>query len=126
MKRAAIILAHGSRLEAANEEICSIVDQLQKIDAGMIYGPAFMSFGEPDLSGAIEEMVSRGVQDIVIMPFFIGLGSHISRDIPELLKREKSKHPHLELKVTEPLAGHPGLIDIILDRVRDVSSLKHV
>ena len=126
MKQGAIILAHGSKRKAANEEIYSMVREIQERDEEMLYEAAFMSFGEPDIPAAIARLASRGVQSIIIMPFFLGTGNHISQDIPELLRQEKRKYPELDLKMAVHLAGHPGLIDIVLDRIRDVSSLKRV
>ncbi len=119
LKQAAIVLAHGSKKEAANQEISKMLDQIRSRDSEMLYQAAFMSFGEPDIPAVVSDLVSQGVTRIIVMPFFLSTGSHISQDIPQQLEHEKEKHPEVEIILTEHLAGHPALVDVVLDRIRE-------
>jgi hypothetical protein len=45
---------------------------------------------------------------------------HLERDLPPLVDRISKKNRNIQVLVTESLDGHPGLVQILADRVRAV------
>ena len=85
---------------------------------------AFLEGGRPDLSAAVGELASRGVSRVVVIPYFLTLGLHLQRDLPRLAGEARRAHPGMEVRVTEPLDGHPAMIDALLTRARESAETK--
>ena len=65
---------------------------------------------------AVESLRGRGVESVIVIPYFLTLGLHLQRDLPRLIREIESAHPGLSIEVTPPLDGHPAMIDALLDR----------
>lgn len=117
------MFAHGSRVENANEGVRAVARELAQMGSFRHVEPAFLELGQPDLAGAVATLASRGIERIVVVPYFLTLGLHLERDLPELIAGVQRAHPGLQIRVTPPLEGHPGLVQALLDRAR--SALTH-
>jgi sirohydrochlorin ferrochelatase len=111
-----ILFAHGSRIESANEGVRVIAAELGRTAAVGHVIPAFLELGQPDLPGAVQTLAQQGVSRIVIIPYFLTLGLHLERDLPQLVAGIQAAHPGINIRVTAPLEGHPGLLNVLLDR----------
>ena len=111
-----VVFAHGSRIESANDAVRAVTADLMNAGSFEHVETAFLELGHPDLAGAVARLVGRGVKRIVILPYFLTLGTHLERDLPALVKEVASRHTDVELLVTPPLDGHPALVQILLDR----------
>jgi sirohydrochlorin ferrochelatase len=112
---ALILFAHGSRIESANEGVRAIAADLGRA-ADTYVEPAFLELGHPDLAGAAAALAQRGASRIVIIPYFLTLGLHLERDLPQLVATLRNSHPGIDIQVTPPLEGHPALLHVLLDR----------
>lgn len=120
-RTAIILFAHGSRVEAANEGVRALAGQVQEAGGFARVRAAFLELGRPDLKAAIAEAVEAGARRVVIAPYFLTLGVHLRRDLPELLAREKETHPEVEFMVSESLEGHPAMPSVVIDRILAIS-----
>jgi sirohydrochlorin ferrochelatase len=77
---------------------------------------AFLELGAPDLTGATALLIERGAKRIAVIPYFLTLGTHMQRDLPRLAKAASQVHGDIEIQITAPLDGHPGLVQALLDR----------
>jgi len=116
-----IVFAHGSRVESANQTVRDIAARMAAA-RGDIVEPAFLELGEPDLAGATARLVARGASRIVVIPYFLTLGTHMQRDLPRLAEDAASRNGGIELDVTSPLDGHPALLEALLDRASEALS----
>ena len=113
-----IVFAHGSRIESANEGVRLVARQLGELGSFRHVEPAFLELGEPDLAGAVGRLTGRGVRDIIVLPYFLTLGLHLERDLPQLVAGAASAFPGVQIRVTPPLEGHSSLVQALLDRAR--------
>jgi sirohydrochlorin ferrochelatase len=113
-----IIFAHGSKVSQANATIARLAGEVSR-HTGVEAHPAFLEVAQPDLRAAVAGAVTRGAARIVIVPCFLVYGVHVREDLPQLVKALQQAHPGVEIIVTEPLEGHPGLGEILASRVRD-------
>jgi sirohydrochlorin ferrochelatase len=111
-----VVFAHGSSVESANEAVRTVATQLRERGGYEAVEAAFLEGGRPDLRGAVEALATRGVQTVVVIPYFLTLGLHLQRDLPRLIIEVEAAHPGLSIEVTPPLDGHPAMIDALLDR----------
>ena len=117
-----IVFAHGSRIESANEGVRAVARDLARLGSFHDVQPAFLELGHPDLAGAIEALSARGVGRIVVLPYFLTLGLHLERDLPQLIAAAQQAHPGVEIRVAPPLEGHPGLLSALLERAQSALS----
>jgi sirohydrochlorin ferrochelatase len=113
-----IVFAHGSRIESANQAVRAVASQMAA-SGRHIVEPAFLEIGQPDLAGAVALLISRGVQRIVVIPYFLTLGTHMQRDLPRLARDASLAHSGIEIQITSPLDGHPALVQALLDRASE-------
>ena len=117
-----IVFAHGSRIEAANQAVRSAAAELARAGDCPIVEAAFLELGRPSLEEAADLMVERGVDRLVIIPYFLTPGTHLERDLPALVARISNRHNDIQILVTASLDGHPGLVQILADRARAIES----
>jgi sirohydrochlorin cobaltochelatase len=117
---AVLIIAHGSRDQAAREEF---LEQVQAISAhlpGTTIGHAVLEFPwsrAPSIGDAVDAMASS-VKNLVVLPLFLFDAGHVRRDIPAELAAARERSPHLKLIILPQVSDEDGLLDVLVDRVR--------
>lgn len=76
-----------------------------------------MELAEPSVAKGIARCIDAGAQTIVVHPYFLGPGRHTQESIPKLVEMAAQQHPDVEIRISEPLGLHEGLVDAVLDRV---------
>jgi sirohydrochlorin ferrochelatase len=117
-----IVFAHGSSVESANEAVRAVSHAAAGRGGWKLYETAFLGGGRPNLEEAATKMAADGATEIVVIPYFLTSGLHLERDLPALIAEIRRTHPEIQIRATEPLDGHPGLIDAVLDRAGQVNS----
>jgi len=113
-----IVFAHGSRIESANQAVRDVVVQMAASGQHAVEA-AFLELGAPDMAGATKLLIARGAQRIVVIPYFLTLGTHMQRDLPRLAREASRAHGDIEMRITAPLDGHPALVQALLDRATE-------
>lgn len=109
MKKALIIVAHGSRMESANSETIGFFKALSsKLTEYSEIVPAFLEFRKPDLKNSLNSLINKGISEIVIFPFFLSGGTHLT-DIGNCIKEVQKEHRDIIFK----MAGHLGSLNLL-------------
>ena len=116
-----IVFAHGSRVESANQAVRDVAAQMAASGPHVVEA-AFLELGTPDLTAATGLLIARGAQRIVVIPYFLMLGTHMQRDLPRLARDASHAHGDIEMQITLPLDGHPALVQALLDRAGEASN----
>ena len=116
-KLAIIVFAHGSVVEEANQGVHDLAGEIRKLGRFHFVRASFLDCAHPNLGEAIDEAVSSGSQRVIVIPYFLTMGIHLRRDLPNLIAPEKEKHPQVAIDVAQSLEGHPMMGSIILERV---------
>jgi len=114
-----IVFAHGSRVESANEAVRTVAADLARAGNYSHVQAAFLELGQPSLPAAVELLLARGVERVIVIPYFLTLGLHMERDLPAIVENISRSHNGLQIAVARPLDGHPALVQILLDRSRE-------
>ncbi len=85
---------------------------------------AYLQFAEPGIADAIKECVLSGAKRIIIHPYFLSSGIHVTKDIPEIIKEAKDMYPDREFIYTEPLGIHEKLVHVVMERIHTANGLK--
>jgi sirohydrochlorin ferrochelatase len=113
-----IVFAHGSRIESANQAVRDVVSKMAAAGDHIVQA-AFLELGTPDLAGATALLIARGAKRIVVVPYFLTLGTHMQRDLPRLAQDASRANGDIEMRITAPLDGHPALVEALLDRASE-------
>ena len=117
--RGLVVFAHGSRVPEANAAVEVVARQLSQAGGFCYVEPAFLELGEPDLAGAVAKLLAQGIRDIIVLPYFLTLGTHLRRDLPRIADEIRGMHPGVKIEITEPLDGHPALVQALVDRASE-------
>ncbi|MDH5720621.1 MAG: precorrin-8X methylmutase [Spirochaetia bacterium] len=118
MKKAVLILAHGSRRKEANEQVIVMAKRLAKALSGAKVKAAFMEQAEPSIPDAVNSLVKDGVSEMIVFPYFLVKGVHTTTDIPELLEEcAKSAAHKITFKMFDPIGSNPGIFNFIRDLI---------
>ncbi len=122
-----LIVGHGSPKKTANniEHVAGLLHNMIHPDCGKnCVSVAYLQFANPDILEAITECVRQGAKKIIIHPYFLSNGMHVSSDIPEIIKDAERKYPGVEFVYTEPLGIHDKMAQVVLERIHAASGLK--
>lgn len=119
MKRALLLVDHGSRRREANEHLASVARAVCERAPEWIVEIAHMEIAEPNVAEGIARCVAAGAGEIVVHPYFLGPGRHSREDIPRLVEEASRDHPGVAIRTSEPLGLHRGIVDAVLDRVAE-------
>jgi len=118
-KTAILLLGHGSKAKEANDTLRDIAESVSKKGGWGLVRAAFLQIERPGIKEAVEGMVSDGVKDITVMPYFLYPGLHVTRDIPEELEAVKSEHPGLKIRIARNLGFDERLVDMTVERIEE-------
>ncbi len=117
MKKGIIILGHGSRSGGADDTVKQVAAEVRKFSGSDIVEYAFLEYAVPTLQDAWEKCVRQKAEQIVLVPFFMQAGAHVTRDIPAFVETARKQHPEITIIVTEYVGAHPLMSKIVLDLI---------
>ncbi len=121
-----ILVGHGSPKKDANnvEIIAGLLHRMLHpgcVDACVKV--AYLQFVQPDIAAAIDACVAEGSRKIIVHPFFLYGGVHVTKDIPAEIAEGEKRHPGVEFVYTRPLGIHVGLARISFERIDSVRAI---
>ena len=119
-----LIVAHGSRREASNEEIrqlaARIGDQAQhSFDAVRC---AFLEIAPPSIPDGIRQCIADGAGEVTVLPYFLSAGRHVATDIPQEVAQVAAEHPDVNIRITPYLGAASAIPELILELTQTVES----
>jgi sirohydrochlorin cobaltochelatase len=105
----------------ANEAVRRVAEDAAARSGFALWQEAFLELAEPSLSDAVKALAARGATKIVVTPYFLVMGVHLTQDLPRLLGEAAAQAPGVQLVATPPLDGHPGLARILAERAREAA-----
>lgn len=117
MKRALLLVDHGSRREQANDVLAEVAEIVRRRSDFTVVRYAHMEIAEPTIAQGFDACVADGAREVVIHPYFLAPGDHYNETVPRLVADAAAKHPEVRWTITEPLGIHPKLCEVVLERV---------
>jgi len=117
MRKAILIIDHGSKRGEANEMLDCVANLVQAMAGGdVIVRYAHMELAEPSIDDGFAECVKAGATDVVAFPYMLSPGKHSTGDIPRLVAAAAKAHPGVRYSVTAAFGVHEKLAELILLR----------
>jgi len=126
MKEQILLLGHGSPKKDANN-----LEQVGMMLHNMLHAGctedcikiAYLQFAEPGIMDTIKASVESGAKKIILHPFFLNSGMHVTKDIPEMIEEARKLYPGVTFIYTAPLGNHEKLAQIVMERISAAEDL---
>ena len=118
VKTALLLVGHGSRVPGAAEVLKKVASALKRRHGKCIVEIAFLEITEPDMQTGIDACVEAGAERVLIVPYFLYLGGHVGRDLPEQMGAARMRHPNLEIRIAPHLGYDPRIVAVTSDRIK--------
>ena len=115
---AVILIAHGSRNTATAGDHAALCARIADA-AGRAVTPAYLELSEPSIPDAIDAAVGGGTTTVRLVPFFLHVGNHVLRDLPDIVGSARDRHPGVDIVLEEHIGADPRLVGLVADRIRD-------
>jgi sirohydrochlorin cobaltochelatase len=114
-QRALVLFAHGARAASW----AAPFERLRDLTAARLpdctVRLAFLELMEPRLPEAVASLVAAGMEDVTVVPVFLGQGGHLLRDLPLLAEGLRAAHPGLQLSIAGAVGEDPGVLAAMTD-----------
>jgi sirohydrochlorin ferrochelatase len=112
-----LIVAHGSRRAASNDEVRELAARVADLRSPGIdrVETAFLELAEPDIPTGLARCVDQGAKEIVVFPYFLAAGTHVAQDIPEAVAAFRDRHPDIQVRLARHVGAARGMAHTVLD-----------
>lgn len=111
-----LLIDHGSRRAESNQQLDNMATRVRRLRPEAVVAAAHMEIAPPDLATAFTELVAKGATRIVILPYFLSDGRHLTQDIPHLAAAAAASHPGITYTIGTALGPHDALAALLLER----------
>lgn len=115
--KALLIVAHGSRREASNEEVRRLCETIRR-EGGETFAKVmagFLELAEPSIPKGITRCIEQGATEVVVLPYFLSAGRHVSEDIPAEVEKARRSHPQALIRLAPYLGSAPGVARLLVE-----------
>jgi sirohydrochlorin cobaltochelatase len=114
-RRGVILFAHGARDPRWAEPFERLRAMVAPLLAGADVRLAFLELMEPGLDAAADALVADGCASLSIVPVFLGQGSHVRRDLPQLADALRHRLATIPVVVAEAVGEDESVLAAIAD-----------
>ena len=114
MKRAVLLVGHGSKIEGSDEAMNQVIDELCKRDSATLFQSAFLELQSPNIPDGINLCIEQGADEVIIVPYFVQTGKHVIRDIPHIIDEAKALHPKIFIVLANYLGFDSRMVSSLL------------
>ena len=111
-----VVAAHGSRAPAANVAHQGVVDALAAV-VDLPVTAAYLELAVPSIPDAIDAAVASGAATVLVLPYFLHPGRHLTDDLPQIVQDAAERHPALAVELLASFGSEPGLLEILVAQV---------
>lgn len=115
-----LLVAHGSRRAASNEEVRALAAQLAARETGCdAVRAAFLELAEPSIPDGLRAAVAEGADEVLVLPYFLSAGRHVAEDIPAEVDSVRAELAPAQIRIADYLGAAPALLELLAAQARD-------
>ena len=110
-----LIVAHGSRRDASNDEVRILATEVAKrlqLPTEQVQ-VAFLELALPSIETAFDECFQRRVNEVSVLPYFLASGSHVASDVPREIAAAQLKWPDKTIRVLPHIGAADSMVGLI-------------
>lgn len=117
MKDTVLLVGHGSRQRAGNQQIEDFVSQWRQRQPNWRIDLCFIEFAEV----CVQQGLARAAQHserVIIVPLILNAAGHVKMEIPQQIATARADYPQTEFIYTPPLGACDPILDILKRRLQ--------
>src|SRR5690349_15740852 len=118
VKTAILLIGHGSRVPGANDSQYRVGQDLRETGRYLVVECAFLEINLPDIGMGLTLCRQAGATRIVVIPYFLHMGTHVRRDLPRIIGEWWSENPEIEILEGSPLGYSSKITGLVEDRIQ--------
>lgn len=115
MQRAVVLFAHGSRDARWREPVEAVARRMTARRPEVPVACAYLELVEPDLPTAAGRLIADGACALRVVPLFLGMGTHVREDLPQLVEALRAAHPDVVFSLAPAVGETTEVIDLLAD-----------
>ena len=119
---AVLLIAHGSRRQEANDELLRVADAVRKRDRYQTVEVAYLEIASPTIPEGARRCIEQRACRVLMLPYFLSAGAHVVDDLKRHQRELVSAFPGVSIELCRPLGLHPLLIEVVLQRLDEISN----
>jgi sirohydrochlorin cobaltochelatase len=112
-----LLVGHGSREDAGNQEIRDFVAQWQARQPGWRIEVCFIEFAAPSLHDGLQ-IAARDARRVLVLPLILNAAGHVKMEIPEAIEHAREHAPGVEYLYGPHLTACDPILAILKRRLR--------
>lgn len=113
--RALVLFAHGARSASWAAPFERLRDMVAARAPDVDVSLAFLELMSPRLPEQVAALAARGVDDVTVVPVFLGQGGHVLRDLPLILDEMRLAHPGIAIRAVGAVGEDPDVLRAMTD-----------
>lgn len=114
-QRALILFAHGARAASWAAPFERLRDLTRAREPQVRVELAFLELMSPGLPELVAALTADGINDVTVVPVFLGQGGHVLRDLPVMLDDLRVAYPQVSIKVVEAAGENAAVLQALSD-----------
>jgi len=116
-----LLVGHGSRNEAGNQEIREFSQQWQQKNAQWDIDLCFIELATPLIAEGLEKAAEKA-DCVTVVPLILNAAGHVKEEIPEFIEAATKKYPNTKFQYAKHLGVNDEILSIMIRSLR--SALK--
>lgn len=113
--RALVLFAHGARSASWAAPFEQLRDMVAARAVDVDVSLAFLELMVPRLSEQVAALAAQGIEDVTVVPVFLGQGGHVLRDLPLILDEMRLAHPGVTIRAVGAVGEDPAVLKAMTD-----------
>jgi sirohydrochlorin ferrochelatase len=114
-----LLVAHGSRTDEGRRELLAVGELVAQAMTGVAVEVGFLEFTDPPADVALDGLVARGLEHIVVVPLMLNSAGHSKSDVPAVVLEGRARHPGIAICYARPLGPDHALLALGGRRIAD-------
>jgi sirohydrochlorin ferrochelatase len=119
---AVLLIAHGSRHAAANDDLHQLASRLSERGPFSVVEASFLELAGPDIVTGGDRCVARGAACVLMVPYLLSAGVHLLRDLTAARDELQRRHRGVAFRLGGALGPHPLLDELVALRALEAAS----
>ena len=116
LRPALILFAHGARDPRWAEPLARIQASINaRLGGSVPVHQAFLELMSPSLPELVVTLDSTRINQLHIVPIFLGQGGHVRNDLPELIQQLELAYPHMSFHLASAIGENEQVLNAIAD-----------
>ncbi|MBI4432696.1 MAG: CbiX/SirB N-terminal domain-containing protein [Candidatus Omnitrophica bacterium] len=117
---ALLLVGHGSLLRGFDTAMKRVARVLRKNQEFSSVSCAYLEITPPSIEAGIRKLVQAGAKEVVVVPYFLLTGKHVTRHIPAIVKAARKEHKgKAGIKLAPYLGYDKKIADIVGARAKE-------